>query len=125
GNREDAPASGDTSTFVDSLAPDSSATSPASSNSTTISVSYTAADAASGLDKVELWAKAPGATSFAKVATDSLPVSGGSFSYTASAGDGTYGFYTVAVDKAGNRESVPGSSDTTTLVDTTAPASSA
>src|SRR5207253_1951878 len=136
GNREDAPTSADTSTFVDTTAPVSSASSPAYSSSTTISVSYSASDVGSGLDKVELWAEAPGASSFSKVATDTIPVSGGSFSYAAPlasgsfsymalAGDGTYSFYTIAVDKAGNTEAAPAAADTTTLLDTAAPSSSA
>ena len=40
---------------------------------------------ASGLDRVELWVKAPGATSYSKAATSTS----GSFSYTAAA-DGSY-----------------------------------
>ena len=61
---------------------------------------------------MELWAEAPGASSFSKVATDTIPVSGGSFSYAAPAGDGSYSFYTVAIDKAGNREAAPSTPDT-------------
>ena len=41
------------------------------------------------------------------MATDTTPGASGTFSYTASGGDGTYGFFTVAVDKAGNREADP------------------
>src|SRR5207244_1100135 len=94
---------------------------------TTIAVDYTASDAApsSGLDKVDLYAKAPGDSSYAKVATDSSPASSGTFSYDAAAGDGTYRFYTVATDKAGNAEASPSSADTETLLDTANPSSSA
>src|SRR5205085_1199735 len=98
--------------------------SPQSSTSTTIAVSYTAADSGSGLQKVELWAQAPGDTAFTRVATDSSPA-GGSFGYTAAAGDGSYAFYTVAVDKAGNREDAPAGADATTRLDTSVPSSSA
>src|SRR5439155_320299 len=115
----------DSVTLVDVVAPTSSASSSAYSSSTTMVVSYTASDTGSGLDKVELWAQAPGAGSFSKVATDAAPGASGSFSYTASVGDGSYSFYTVAVDKAGNREDAPTSADTSTLVDTVAPVSSA
>src|SRR5205085_11458165 len=46
----------------------------------------------------------------------------GSFSYTP-AGEGTYSFYTLATDKAGNAESPPSSADVqvTVLYDTSAP----
>ena len=49
----------------------------------------------------------------------------GSFSYTATAGDGTYSFYTVATDQAGNVQATPSSPQTTTLLDTAAPTSTA
>src|SRR5439155_12063861 len=87
--------------------------SPQYSLSAAITVSYSASDTGSGLGSVELWAKAPGAGAFSKVATDSTPGATGSFSYTAAAGDGDYGFYTVAVDKAGNREAAPATADST------------
>ena len=64
----------------------------------------------------------PGAGEFAKVATDANPGATGSFAYTAAAGDGSYGFYTVAFDKAGNREDAPTAADASTLVDAPAPA---
>src|SRR5439155_7830248 len=41
-----------------------------------------------------------------------------SFSYTANAGDGSYGFSTVAQDKAGNRETMPSTPDGTTVLST-------
>jgi len=68
---------------------------------------------------VELWVKAPGATSYSKTATDSTPGASGSFTYTVPTSgtesvDGTYSFYTISTDKAGNRESVPGAPDATT-----------
>ena len=84
--------------------PTSTATSPQYATSAAITVGYTAADpgsAASGLHTVELWARTPGASSYSKVATDSTPSATGSFTYTA-AGDGSYSFYTVATDAAGN-----------------------
>src|SRR5207237_1417859 len=121
----DPPAAADAPTLVDPRVPSSSAGAPAHSTSTTLTVTYSASDLGSGLDKVELWAHAPGAAGFSNVATDSSPAGGGSFSYATSAGDGSYGFYTVAVDKAGNREVVPANADATTLVDTQSPASGA
>src|SRR5207253_5201615 len=119
------PATPDSVTILDRVAPTSSATSPQYSTSTTITVSYTASDDRSGLGSVELWAKAPGSSSFSQVATDSAPGATGSFGYSAAAGDGSYAFYTIAVDKAGNREVAPTGADTTTLLDTGAPLSNA
>src|SRR5439155_5920642 len=80
---------------------------------------------AAGLDKGDLSAKPPGDPRNAKVATDSTPGASGSFSYSATAGDGTYRFYTVATDKAGNAEASPSSADAETLLDTAKPSSSA
>jgi hypothetical protein len=114
---------------VDTAAPISQAASPATSSSTSISVSYTASDSSSGLATVELWAKPPGAGSYAKVATDSSPSASGSISYSAASGDGAYAFYTRANDAAGNYETAPASADSTTqlmtAVDTTPPETTA
>src|SRR5207245_11550285 len=98
---------------------------PHNSSTPASTVSYSASDTGSWLGSVDLWAKAPGAGSFSKVATDSTPGATGSFSYTAAAGEGDYGFYTVAVDKAGNREAAPATADSTTKLDTSVPSSSA
>src|SRR5207237_222526 len=122
GNREDAPGAADATPLLDTQGASSTASSPAFSTSGTIGVSYNATDAGSGVDKVELWAEAPGETSFSKVAADTT---GGSFTYAATAGDGSYAFYTVAGDKAGNRENAPATADTTTLLDTVAATSNA
>jgi hypothetical protein len=105
---------------VDTTAPASQASSPASSNSTSLTISYGAADTGSGLATVELWVKPPGAGSYEKVATDSSPAASGSFPYSA-ATEGTYAFYTRATDKTGNYEPAPGAADASTVVDTTAP----
>src|SRR5207253_5201053 len=91
-------------------------------------VTYSANDpgsAASGLAFVDLYAKGPSDSSYSLVATDSTPATP-SFSYTASEGDGNYSFYTRAQDKAGNYEAAPATPpDTSTLVDTATPTSSA
>src|SRR5205823_2413147 len=126
GNAEASPSSADTETLLDTANPSSSRSEERRSGSTTIAVDYTASDTtpSSGLDKVELYAKAPGDSSYAKVATDSSPGGSGSFSYSTTAGDGSYRFYTVATDKAGNAETAPSSADTETLLDTANPSSS-
>src|SRR5205085_11600809 len=69
-------------------------------------IAYTASDLApsSGLDKVELWVKTPGGSSYSLALTDTSPAaSGRSFSYTALAGEGTYSFYTRAFDRKSTR----------------------
>jgi hypothetical protein len=104
---------------VDTIAPSSVAASPASTNSTSITVTYTASDGGSGLAAVELWAKAPGAGGYAKAATDSSPGASGSLSYTAAAGQGTYSFYTRALDGAANYEAAPGAPDSSTVLEGT------
>ncbi len=130
GNVEGVPASPDASVVVtlpDLVAPSSSASSPGSSSSDSLSVSYTASDNAggSGLAEVDLYAQGPGDSSYSKVASTTSAAASGAFSYTAAEGDGSYSFYTVATDRAGNVENAPASADTTTLVDTTAPTSAA
>src|SRR2546422_6581282 len=75
------------------------------------------------LYRSELYAKAPGDSAYAKVATDSSPSASASFSYHATAGDGSYRFYTLATDKAGNGETDPESTDPDTLLGTAKPAS--
>jgi hypothetical protein len=106
--------------------PTSSATAPALTNSAKMTVSYTASDPSGpGLAEVDLYAEAPGQTSYAKVASNTSGGGAGSFSYTAAAGDGTYSFYTIATDTAGNVQSTPSSPQATTLLDTTPPTSTA
>ena len=96
-NVQATPATPNTTTLVDTTPPTSNASSPALSNSTSLSVSYTASDSSggSGLAKVDLYAKAPGQSSYTKVASTTSPNSSGSFSYTAAGGDGSYSFYTT------------------------------
>jgi hypothetical protein len=98
---------------VDKVAPASNATAPAAVRSTAIHVDVSAADAASGVDAVDLYVKRPGDASYAKVAT----TTGDHVDYTADAGDGDYAFYTRARDEAGNTEDAPASADATTNVD--------
>jgi hypothetical protein len=119
GNTDPSPAA--RSFTIDTAGPISAATAPTSTASTAITVSYTASDSGSGLASVELWAKPPGAGSYSKASTDSSPSASDSFAYSAAAGDGTYSFYTRALDKAGNYEAAPASADSTTTLDTSPP----
>src|SRR4029077_19715108 len=71
------------------------------------------------------WVKGPTDTAYQNVAQDTSPGATGSFSYSATEGDGSYSFYTQAIDAAGNVEAAHLSADTSTLLDTTLPSSSA
>ncbi|MCL4296682.1 MAG: DUF11 domain-containing protein [Anaerolineae bacterium] len=97
-------------TVYDTSGPTSQATPPAGPvNTPPIAVPWTANGAVSGIaaNGVQLWVRTPGSGSFANTG---LTASGGSgtFNYTPAAGDGTYCFYTIAADNAGNVEAAPG-----------------
>jgi hypothetical protein len=115
-------ASADRHIVVDGAAPQSQASGPATSSVTALTISYTAGDNAggSGLARVDLWAKGPGATSFTLAGTDNTPNATQSFSYAATV-NGSYSFYTVAVDQVGNAEAAPATPDVTTVVTTGPP----
>jgi peptidoglycan/xylan/chitin deacetylase (PgdA/CDA1 family) len=125
GNSETAPLSSETTTVVDTTPPTSTASAPAVSSSEALTVGYSAADATSGVARVDLYAQAPGQSGYAKVASDTSGSSSGSFSYTAAAGDGAYSLYTIATDRAGNVQAMPSTPNATTLLDTAAPTSKA
>jgi len=80
-------------------------------------VSYTASDTTSGVDKVFLWYDFASSGSFALYDSSTT----GSFSFDAPDGDGFYEFYTIARDNVGNVEDAPTSADASTTVDTTPP----
>ena len=129
GNGNTESTSTDNEVTYDNTDPESEASSPAFSNASaaTIPVDYTASDNLAGLDEVELWAKKDSGP-WELADTDPSPGISGQFLYTPSPGDGTYRFYTIAIDNAGNREAVPTEvdavtvkADTTTLRDTVAP----
>jgi hypothetical protein len=102
---------------VDTRAPSSTASSPATTRHSPFNVTYSASDPtpSSGLTRVELWARRPGASGFSKVAVDTTPRTTRFFSYAAHAA-GTYRFYTRARDGAGNYERAPASPDATTVL---------
>jgi hypothetical protein len=101
---------------VDTHRPSSTASAPATTHRSPFNVTYAASDPtpSSGLSLVELWAHRPGHPGYVKVATDHTPTSSRAFSYTPSAGAGTYGFFTRAKDKAGNYEAPPAQPDAST-----------
>ncbi len=83
------------------------------------SVAYTASDATSGVATVELYYQFDGG------GWQSLGLVGASpVLFTATDGDGLYGFYTVGTDGVGNLEGAPGAADATTTLDTMPPAGS-
>ncbi len=109
----------DTTPAADVVAPASAASGPAQTRNRKFRVNYVAADSASDVASVALFARAPGRAGFVKVATDAASQDG-RFAFTGGA-DGTYAFYTVATDSAGNVEAAPVSPDHTTRLDTRAP----
>ncbi|MBN2209182.1 MAG: choice-of-anchor D domain-containing protein, partial [Candidatus Coatesbacteria bacterium] len=123
GNVEAAPATADDSTVYDTIAPQSTCTSAQFANASPIAVAFTASDALSGIAEVALWFNHNGGAW-----TDSgLTENGasGSFDFAPADGDGTYEFYTIAADDAGNDEAAPGAADDSTIYDTLAPQSTA
>jgi hypothetical protein len=123
GNVQGAPASPQSDTLLDTAPPNAKASAAAYTNVKRWTISYNASDTAggSGLRAVELWVRAPGATSYTKVATNSGSAATGSFSFAATGGDGAYAAQAIAVDAAGNRESLASQPDATTVLDTVAP----
>jgi hypothetical protein len=79
-----------------------SAAAPPQYATTTFDIPYTASDdGGPGLDHVDLYVKGPNDVDWRPqpVANDTTPDDTQSFSYMADQGDGSYAFYTVAVDK--------------------------
>jgi len=101
---------------------------PTFSNGLPYRVPYASGDNpnASGIDYVELWYRQGTSGNFS-LYTSPLNASGQwttatiPFDVTYADGDGYYEFYTIAVDRAGNREAPPGSADGHVTIDTTAP----
>ena len=122
GNAEDPPGSADDTTIYDSQAPVSSCSSPTYGTSP-IAVTYTASDGGSGLANTKLYYSYSGG-SFT-FSGHQASASSGSFSFVPPDGEGTYSFYTIAYDNAGNEEGAPGSADDTTIYDGTKPSSAA
>ncbi|MBN1593205.1 MAG: PQQ-binding-like beta-propeller repeat protein, partial [Candidatus Coatesbacteria bacterium] len=123
GREETPPDYCDCDILYDCTEPSSSASSPDLVNSSPITVTFTASDnsGGSGVKRTELWYSFEGgAFNYSGQYKVGSP---GSFSFDAG-DDGTYEFYTICVDNAGNRETAPGSADDTTLFDSTSPESS-
>jgi hypothetical protein len=106
--------------------PKSSATSPGTDTTGSFTVDAQANDPGSdstGVKTVDLYVKKPGESSFGKVATNTS----GTFTYSVPTDssskpvNGTYAFFTIAHDNAGNDEALKSAEDTHTLEDTLAP----
>ncbi|MBF0451649.1 MAG: hypothetical protein HQK75_13160, partial [Candidatus Magnetomorum sp.] len=86
----------------------------------TFTVTYSSEDNLSGLESVELWVKKEPVDSvytqeeYVRIDQDGTAVSNGKFQFTTTT-EGKYYFYTIATDKAGNRENPPENFDKTTL----------
>ncbi|MCP4540923.1 MAG: DUF11 domain-containing protein, partial [Chloroflexi bacterium] len=105
---------GDDWTIFDNIAPTSQANPPPGPiNAAPIVVPWTGSDNASGIatNGVRLWYNFGGGSW-----TDTgLTEDSDDFDFTPPNGDGTYCFYTIATDNAGNAETAPGSADGCTV----------
>lgn len=115
---------GVSSTFdvlAESQPPTSQATmsDPTLAGTTTIPVNFSASDPHSGVQSTALHVRAPGDAVFSDTGL-SLPGTSGTFSYTASAGDGRYEFATRATDWAENAQAAPTAAQATALLNTEA-----
>ena len=122
GNEESAPGTPDCSIVFDSTPPTSSASCDDSSNTSPIDVDFTASDALTGVQETALWYRYEGGswTDSGQTRTGEA----GTFTFDLADGEGTYEFYTVSTDVAGNTESAPGAADCSISYDCTAPESS-
>jgi hypothetical protein len=111
-------------TMVDSTPPTSSANAlPTWTNTLSFSIHYTYSDGGGlGVANVTLWYRLNSGYWQSYSTQNTTGASTGQFGFMA-AGDGTYEFVTIAVDRAGNAEPFPSGNDTWTIVDTTRPAS--
>lgn len=105
-NYEDAPATNDTWTFVDSQTPQATATGPSSVSVLTFDVTYVLSDPApsSGIASVWLYYSDDGGITWFPYGED---VDKASPITVTMNGDDTYGWILVAEDNAGNSESIP------------------
>ncbi len=107
GNVEELPiGDGDAQTLYDIRAPESNASSPALVRGFIIPVSFTFDDDLSGVNRVHLWVSCP-LSAWQDTGLSASPTDIMVFYYRATCGSGIYHFATVAVDHAGNIESMP------------------
>ncbi len=107
----------------DRTPPSSTASAPAYDNGGPIPVSWSASDDFTGVASTTLWLKQGDSGTWADSGLLTQTGSNGVFDFAPS-GDEVYYFATRAVDRAGNYEAEPtGAGDTSTIYDTTPPAS--
>ncbi|MBN2056459.1 Ig-like domain repeat protein [bacterium] len=107
---------------IDSTKPESSCFCSAYANNEPVAVGYTASDTGCGLQEVRLWYKfEAGAWTNSGEYSDQPS---GTLEFDPPVGEGTYTFYTVAKDLAGNQEVPPAGGEATVIYDTTDPTSS-
>ncbi len=87
-------------------------------NNKEITIHFNATDSVSGVSKVALYYSYDGGD---YIYYGEIHAAKGVFDFNATHGDGTYYFYTIAYDNAGNIESKPSSYDCYVVLDTVAP----
>jgi hypothetical protein len=108
----------------DIAAPVSKAKGPQYASTRTFVVKYAAADSVfpwTGVDRVQLWLKRPGETTFVKRQVDIGDAMDNEFTVGSLGVSGKFAYYTVALDNAGNWEPAPTKADAVTIVDLVAP----
>ena len=105
---ESLPDEADCTVVYDRKAPSSyiTARSYRAHNTPVMRIPYSASDGESGIDHVELWHQYEGDPDFGRFPVATLEQASGLFIYTAQR-EGWHYFYTIAVDRAGNRQAVP------------------
>jgi len=107
---------------IDGVPPTSRVRSPMYSTSATIAVTYSAEDDCAGVDEVALWFRVDGgAWRFSGLVGEG---SSGAIDFCASV-EGTYDFFSLATDNAGNEQTRIARTDTRCIYDATPPVSAA
>ena len=121
GATESPPTQPDTFCLHDSQDPASQCSSEAYVEGVPIIVTFTATDSGSGIDDVALYYSFDGGGYIEY--SDHRSGASGTFVFDPPSGQGTYRFYTIATDTAGNVEAPPASADSTTVWDVSKPSS--
>ncbi|HUT02815.1 MAG TPA: S8 family serine peptidase [bacterium] len=122
GNEEPLTLEPDCRTIVDTAMPASTASCDNLTNQSRFPIGFTASDTLSGIASVDLYYSHE--HGLVTPAGYSSQESSGTFDFESEDGDGLYELYTIATDKAGNRELAPVTPDCSILLDTLAPETS-